>query len=466
VIPAVSRLVCAGCGAEPAPDDPYPFGCSNAAHGDDIDHVIRRDLDLSRVRFPWGDSEPNPFVRYRQLLHSYHVARDGGTSDDEFCALVRGLDERVSAVDGHGFAVTPFRRSDELSERLDFSDAGGVFLKDETGNVSGSHKARHLFGVLLYLEVVEQLGRTSRAERRELAIASCGNAALAAAVVAAAGGRRLRVFVPVDANQVVLERLEALGAEVEVCARTEGVSGDPTVHRLREALAEGALPFTCQGNLNGLAVEGGQTLAWELASSGVSLDRLIVQVGGGALASACGTGLREATGLGAPGKQPRLDTVQTEAAWPLRRAYDRLLALGGSAALGYAARHRSEFMWPWESEPHSVAHGILDDETYDWLAVVDAMLATGGRPYVVDEGRLVQAHELAVEATGIDVDPTGSSGLAGLLALRASGEVGEDERVGLLFTGITRTREIERKGVEDEELSGTRHPVAQGLRTD
>ena len=57
-------------------------------------------------------------------------------------------------------------------------------------------------------------------------------------------------------------------------------------------------------------------------------------------------------------------------------------------ALAYAAHHRSEFMWPWEHEPHSIAHGILDDETYDWLAVVEGMLATGGGPLVVGEETL------------------------------------------------------------------------------
>ena len=78
-------------------------------------------------------------------------------------------------------------------------------------------------------------------------------------------------------------------------------------------------------------------------------------------------------------------------------------------------------MWPWEQEPHSVAHGILDDETYDWLAVVEGMLATGGSPLVVGEQTLAHANALAREATGIDVDPTGSAGLAGLLALRDAG---------------------------------------------
>jgi threonine synthase len=463
VRPPPSRLVCSGCGATPAPKEPYPFRCPNAGRDDDTDHVLRRLLDVSALDFPGADTEPNPFVRYRRLLHSYHLAASGGIGDGEYCALVRRLDDRVAAVDGHGFAATPFRRSAELSRALGLSEQGGVWVKDETGNVSGSHKARHLFGVLVHLEVAERVGLADPSRRPDLAIASCGNAALAAAVVAAAGGRTLRVFVPADADPVVLGRLAELGARVTRCGR-DGLPGDPAYRRLLWALGEGALPFTCQGNLNGLAIEAGETLGWELVSSGTTLDRLVVQVGGGALASACIHALAEAVELGALAGSPRIDTVQTEGAWPLRRAFDAVAARGGNAqAVRYASRHRSAFMWPWEQEPRSIAHGILDDETYDWLAVVEGMLATRGRSVVVDEETLANANALARHATGIDVDHTGSSGLAGLLALRAAGELEVDERVAVLFTGAVRAAPPERR-TDDEELPRTRHPVAQGLR--
>jgi threonine synthase len=138
---------------------------------------------------------------------------------------------------------------------------------------------------------------------------------------------------------------------------------------------------------------------------------------------------------------PRLETVQAEGAWPLKRAYDRVVACGN---LEYAAHHRSEFMWPWEQEPRSIAHGILDDETYDWLAIVRAMLATGGAPHVVDERTLAEANAVARGTTGIQVDATGSAGLAGLLDLRRRGAVGDDERVAVLFTGIDRETEERR----------------------
>jgi threonine synthase len=193
-----------------------------------------------------------------------------------------------------------------------------------------------------------------------------------------------------------------------------------------------------------------------------------VQVGGGALASACAEALRESTALGVIPALPHLYTVQTEGAWPLKRAFDAVAANCASripadirSAVAYAAHHRSEFMWPWESEPQSIAHGILDDETYDWLVPVEEMLATGGGPLVVDEVVLAEANALALQATGVPVDPTGSAGLAGLLVLRHSGRIADDERVAVLFTGVIRQPPEGRK--RDEELSRARHPVAQGL---
>jgi threonine synthase len=134
---------------------------------------------------------------------------------------------------------------------------------------------------------------------------------------------------------------------------------------------------------------------------------------------------------------PALLAVQTTGASPLARAYRRVaerVAAGEAPdkVLAYAATHRSQFMWPWETEPRSVAHGILDDETYDWLAVVGALLASGGQPVVVDEAGLEEANRLARKATGLVVDHTGSAGLAGALALGSGRPVGGDV---VLFTG-------------------------------
>jgi threonine synthase len=94
------------------------------------------------------------------------------------------------------------------------------------------------------------------------------------------------------------------------------------------------------------------------------------------------------------------------------------------------------------------------------------MLASGGRPLVVGEHTLARANALALEKTGIRVDATGSSGLAGLLALRASGDVADDERVAILFTGVIRKEAFDREEMRDEKLPRAGHPVPEGFRAD
>ena len=66
------------------------------------------------------------------------------------------------------------------------------------------------------------------------------------------------------------------------------------------------------------------------------------------------------------------------------------------------------------------------------------MATTGGSPVLVSEETLKEANALARSGTGINVDHTGSSGLAGLLCLRDDAGIGPDERVAVLFTGAKR----------------------------
>jgi threonine synthase len=121
--------------------------------------------------------------------------------------------------------------------------------------------------------------------------------------------------------------------------------------------------------------------------------------------------------------------VQTAGCAPLLRAWQRMSGI----ELVEAARDRSRFMWPWEDVPVSLAHGILDDETYDWWEAVKGMRYTGGGPLVADEENLARANTLAREYTGINVSATGSAGLAGLLA---AGDHHGD--VAVIFSGAER----------------------------
>ena len=438
------------------------------------------------------------FETYAERLEAGRLAADGAADRDRLLAVIGEFDEAVAGVEGHGFEPTPFAPAPELAEAAGIGDAE-LWVKDETGNVSGSHKARHLFGVA----VDHRLAGTGddSSSTAPYAIASCGNAALAAAVVARAVGRRLDVFVPTWANEAVLSRITELGGRVVRCEREPGVPGDPAHHAMLAAIRAGAVPFSCQGTETPATIDGGRTLAWEMVDALVGhdgsrparLDRLFVQVGGGALATAVVTGLSGAVARGDLARLPRVHAVQPEGNHPLVRAWDTLALelrtqerAGGSRDRNYfldrvvtaqaaplgtidnrlRARIATEmapmsddrlqesvdrlrydpehYMRAWEKEPVSYASGILDDITYDWIDIVEAMLASGGWPLVATDDDFRRAHRLAHGHTGIDVCPTGASGLGGLLALHAASEgagtpgVSRGERVAVLFTGRMR----------------------------
>ena len=259
-------------------------------------------------------------------------------------------------------------RRSHASERVSAAVGTDVWVKDETGNVGGSHKGRHLVTILLHLRAAEALRLVERS-RRPLAIASCGNAAIAAATLAARADWPIEVFVPEWAGSGVLDLLASLGASITACERRpDDPPGDPAVLRFREAVADGAIPFSVQGPENALCLDGGRTIGWELADADAGLDRVVVQVGGGALAACTGWGL---------GAGVRLDAVQAAGCAPLAQAWQRIGELG--LAPDDVPAHWSQLMTPWP-DPHSAADGILDDETYDWLAVIDVMRRSGGSP--------------------------------------------------------------------------------------
>ncbi len=371
-------------------------------------------------------SSSNPFLRYRERLDSYEPVRQGAMTDEQFVDIVERFDAAISEVEGHGFVETPIVDGSQLA------DAAGLdvelVIKAEPHNVGGSHKARHLFGVALHMLVSEALdpspSAVAAAAGQRLAIASCGNAAIGASVIARALNRPLDVFVPVWADEVVVETLDNLGSTINRCERREGEAGDPCYLRFSEAVDAGARAFSVQGTDTPTTFDGGRTLGWELADQTAAaggLDALYIQVGGGALATAVSMAMPEV----------RLHPVQAIGCAPLRRAWDRLSPDFDFAA---AAQNPDGYMTPWEN-PQSFATGILDDITYDWLPLLRRTRETGGEPIVAAESFITNAYALAHQHTDIPVCSTGAAGFAGLLAHPP----GSRDRVGVLFTGIDRT---------------------------
>ena len=383
-------------------------------------------------KWPSPGSGVNPFVHYRELLWSWHRAMAAGWSDEDFVWVVEDIDRAIARTCGTGFHVTPFQ---ENISSGDDGLPGPVSAKVETGNVAGSHKARHLMGLILHM-LVDEVPDDTR-----LAISSCGNAAFAAATVAGALGRPIDVFIPTWADSNVVEGLNALGATIHVCERREGEVGDPCMTRFQAAVACGSFPFSVQAIENRWVLDGGRTIGWELADQiadkPIRIEDLMIQVGGGALLASCAMGLIEAHQLGRLAYLPRVWAVQAAGCAPFDRAWKGLHHDNVPQAVLCDAQDRAdELMYPWEN-PHSLATGILDDVTYDWQGVVRAMLETGGGSIVARESEIRQAHQLT-DGQPVAVEPTGSAGLAGVLAAQRLGQLTNSGRPAVLLTGRSR----------------------------
>ncbi|HSO59585.1 MAG TPA: pyridoxal-phosphate dependent enzyme [Desulfobacterales bacterium] len=440
------------------------------------------------IRKSWAQGSRRSFDLFRPLLSGCNLL-----GHDRYGRILDGMTERLRRMEGRDFSVMPLTEAPGLASAT--GRTGRLWVKNETGNITGSHKGRHLMGTLLYLEALRELAGAGA--KKVLAIYSCGNAAVGAAAVARAGGYELHAFVPEDVDPMVAAMLAERGTVVEKITRSATGEGDPCYLAFQDALNQnGWLPFACAGNDNWSNIEGGATLGWEmvmqLLERSEKIDSVVVQVGGGALARSVAQAFEEALQLGFIQVLPRIHVCQPAGGFPFVRAY--LLALAEiarrsglpfdldyqhgadprvqlektmaftlvgrdqiQAVANFVKSHfdspamqsflvdmageAGHLMWPWDGgTPHSLAHGILDDVTYDWYYLLRAVLRSGGRTEILAEETIRAAYEMAQHHTGIPVCPTGASGLAGLMQLTDSGAIDRGESAGLFFTGFDRSK--------------------------
>lgn len=469
------HVYCPACRKDYGPEQGV-FACPGS--GDGREHILDMRIPTGSgladaLRASWSMHGQDPLAAFACMGAASDIA------GARFMQLRTDLQEGLSRLEGRPLAITPLAPVPELARAI--GHKGLLAVKDETGQPGGSHKVRHLAGTMLYLEALRGDG-----PKRPLAISSCGNAALAAACVARAAGYSLKGFVPEDVNPEVAELLRERGTDVAVVPRLTTGGGDPCYLAFREAVRAGAVPFCCSGRDNWSNIEGGRSLGYEAALQWKELGgepgHLVLQIGGGALARSVAQAFESLHSLGVVEGLPRIHACQTEGAFPFVRAWLALLAETARAAgmdfplpaglgelkvflsehagligeaveyarlnfasetarqvIERAADEPRRYMRAWDGPaPHSLAHGILDDETYDWYFLARAMLRTGGRAVIASEALIAQVHSLALAHTHVNVSPTGSAGLAGLLALKEVQAVEDIARVGLFFTGVNR----------------------------
>ena len=265
----------------------HPFPCPRATPADPY-HVLHP-LEVGRSPRRWTD--PNPFVAFGPRLAWWAFARTHGMTEAACVALTRDARRRV-----HGHAVRALAAGVQRDRRERVGQGRDRQRRRQPQGPSPRHDPAPPRG-----------GRVARARRprsrRPLAIASCGNAAIAAATLAQRAEWPLDVFVPTWAGAGGARAAGVAGGAIHPCPRrSDDPPGDPAVLRFREAVAAGAVPFSVQGPENAPVPRRRPHDRVGDGRRRVALDRVVVQVGGGAFATCTGWGL---------GPDVRLDAVQS-----------------------------------------------------------------------------------------------------------------------------------------------------------
>ena len=304
-----------------------------------------------------------------------------------------------------GEGWTPLIHAQRLGRELGLTR---LFVKDESLNPTNSFKARGLSAAVT---------RAAHLGQRTLSVPSAGNAANAMAAYAAAAGLDAKVFMPKDVKIPFVRECELYGAEVTLvdglitdAGRVAAEQGTPRGWYDLSTLKE---PYRIEGKKT-MAYEVGEQLAWQFP------DWIIYPTGGGTGMVGMWKAFEEMEALGwkAPGRRPKMVSVQAEHCAPIVRAFEQ-------------GAERSE-MFP---NARTIADGLRVPKAIGDFLVLRAIRESGGTAVAVTDADMVRAMRVLGRTEGISAAPEGGAALVALEILVKRGDVKSDDRVVLFNTG-------------------------------
>jgi len=302
-----------------------------------------------------------------------------------------------------GEGYTPLRHARRLGAAVGFD---GLYIKDEGLNPTDSFKAR---GLAVAVSRAWELGATA------LSIPSAGNAAGAMSAYAARAGLEAHAFMPQDVPAPFIAECEALGARVTLvdgvitdCARAAAEANDGTrfdVSTLKE-------PYRIEGKKT-MGYEVAEQMRWHLP------DVIIYPTGGGTGLVGMWKAFDEMEALGWIGpRRPRMVTVQSTGCAPIVKAFES----------------GAEFADFWEGA-RTVADGLRVPAAVGDFLILRALHESEGTAVTVTDEAMIEACNTIGRTEGIFAAPEGGATLAAFERLRASGWIGDGDRVVLFNTG-------------------------------
>jgi threonine synthase len=279
-----------------------------------------------------------------------------------------------------------------------------VWVKDESQNPTGSFKAR---GMAVALSRNIELGAT------RFHLPSNGNAGAAAAVYAALHGARVRVAVPANTPEPLVEMPRLAGAEVMT---VEGTIADAA-----SSLPAGDGWFSLATLGEPYRVEGKKMMGYEIFwDLGRLPDVIFYPTGGGTGLVGMAKAFDEMEVLGWIGaERPRIVSVQVDSCAPIVRAF-------------HAGAETAE---PWADPGETTAYGLRVPSAIGDRLMLSALRATGGTGVAVTEAEVAEGTFRLASETGILGSPEGGACLAAYRRLLDDGWLTFDDQVVLFNTG-------------------------------
>jgi threonine synthase len=316
--------------------------------------------------------------------------------------LLPVLEERFCFTLGEG--DTPLLSADRLGAELGFQN---LYIKDESGNATGSFKAR---GLAAAVSKAVELGIG------EFVIPTAGNAGSALAAYAARSGTRAHVYMPLDTPRAIQAEVQMYGADLHL---VQGLISDAAKEAAAEAKAHGW--FDVSTFKEPFRVEGKKTMGFELAEAfkWTLPDVIIYPTGGGTGLVGMWKAFRELEALGwIAGKRPRMVTVQASGCAPVVRAFTE----------------NQERTTPWQNAA-TIAYGLRVPNAFADRLILRALRESGGTAISVSDEELLQSQKQLGALEGLFAAPEGAATAAAAEKLLASGFIKSDEKVVLFNTG-------------------------------
>lgn len=284
-----------------------------------------------------------------------------------------------------------------------------LYLKDETGNPTGSFKDR---GLALAITLARQQG----IER--LALPSAGNAGVSAAAYAEAGGLACRVFMPTTIPKPFVDAVAGYGAEVVLAGKTIAEAGAAMAENI-----DGSW-FNLSTLKEPYRVEGKKTMGLEIAEqlNWTAPDVVVYPAGGGTGLVGIWKALQELRQVGwLSGGLPRMVVVQTAGCAPVVRAFE--------------AGHTITAPW---KDPQTAALGLNVPAPLGGAWMLKVLRDSGGTALAIPEDDLGPAMKRLQDISGIPAGPEAAAAWWAAEQLMDEGWIASGEAVVIVITGDDR----------------------------